>query len=524
MDATCFPVDWFSQTRGPNFSQYSGHWTHVLTCAHVICPWDYPNYYPPHGPTRFVSRITLADTMTQIRLVSLQGNAVYKHFMSNQHVYVHTNPRLDLCVLHAEQNLKRSGEMKMMWMQNEGYIIRPRLEINERVQEGDYVWIYGMTAHESLFDEEKMPEPLMIPTGIKAKVHATTKEHFFLDTKSLENVVQSNVMMGMCGSVVMRNGKCVGMLTATVHEESKCKELAGTAMCTYSDDIFEFLLEVEKQMKQPPPRQQQNDTIFEAKRREENNAAPEYKDWSLDHSRSARHIPAPVSMWHMEEKWMTEEDAMTNAVFGRSGPLNQETQESSLGYDLNSSKTYGERPGDIASFSNTTQNAKPPVQGERKDYSPTGVYADHEDFKVKDVWESSMGAEMRSLFEHSTDEKDAGTLNSMRQTLENIRARRAMDKMKESVMNQANPDAQAKDGFSSMGHYGGDAEGGASNFNPSQAGFAADDLKQEESPMERKKRERKEEEKKYQADLRRRHGNKAIPFTDDSMRDLWDQH
>lgn len=556
MDATCFPVDWIGQTRGPNFSQFSGHWTHLLTCAHVLCPWDYPNYYPPKGPTRFVSRITLADTMTQVRLPSLQGTAVYKHFVSNQHVYVHSNPRLDLCVLHPEQNLKRSGEMKMMWLQNEGYVIRPRLEINQRVEAGDHVWIYGMTAHESLFDEEKMPEPLMIPTGIRAKVHAVTNEHFFLDTTSFEGVDKGAVMMGMCGSVIIRNGKCVGMLTATVHKDSNCKELAGTAMCTHSSDIFDFLLEVEKQMKQPPPRQQQEETRFESKRREEGKEAEEHRDWDLDFTRLARHIPVPVSLFHMDEKWMTEEDYMTSTVFGRSGPLNQETQESALGYDMNTSKSYGERPGDIASFSNSTQNAKPPVQGERKDYSPTGIYADHEDFKTKDVWESNLGGEMRDLFEKNADGKDANSLNMMRQALENIRAQRAMEKMKESALNQATRDGKYED-FSSMGHYSGNADAGASNFDPEASGFSAEyssssrtsnteaflnpregrqgstdrpGMKREssntsaESPIEKKKRERAEGEAKYQAELRRRHGHKAIPFTDDDLRDLWKQH
>nr|CCC50933.1 conserved hypothetical protein, fragment [Trypanosoma vivax Y486] len=382
MDATCVPFDWIGQTRGPTFSQYGGHWTHLLTCAHVITPWDYPNYYPPHGPTRFVSRITLADTMTQVRLVSQQGNAVYKHFTSNQHVYVHTNPRLDLCVIHAEQNLKRSGEMKMLWMQNEGYVIRPRLELVKPLEVGDHVWVYGMTAHESLFDEEGGPEPLMVPTGIRARVHALTREHFFIDTKSIEGPDRGTVGMGMCGSAVMRNGRCVGMLTATVHEESNCKELAGTAMCTYASDIFDFLLEVERQMKKPGPMLFREETVFQKRRREgDEEVRQKYqeqekerdKDWELDHTRLARHIPVPVSLWHMEEKWITEEDYMTSSVFGRSGAFNQETQENLLGYDMNSAKSYGERPGDIAAFSTASQDGKPTMQGERKDYSPTGI-------------------------------------------------------------------------------------------------------------------------------------------------------
>lgn len=596
MDATCFQVDWMGQTRGPSFSQYGGHWTHILTCAHVICPWDYPNYYPPTGPTRFVSHVTLADTMTQVRLVSLQGTAVYKHFTSNQHVYVHSNPRLDLCVVHAEQNFKRSGEMKMLWMQNEGHVIRPRLEINDKLEVGDHVWVYGMSAHESLFDEEKGPEPLMIPTGVKARVHTVTREHFFIDTKSLEGDDKGQIHMGMCGSVIMRNGKCVGMLTATVHEESECTELAGTAMCTHSADIFEFLLEVEKQMKNPIPRQDIDETVFEERRRKEGQIVKEARDWALDHSRAARHIPVPSSLWHMEETWMTEEDFMTGQVFGRSGVFSQETQESTLGYDMNSAKTNGDRPGDIGAFATGDPTGKPVAQGERKDHSPTGVYADHEDFKTKDVWDYEVNAEMRSLFDKSVDDKDVHSLNMMRKSLENIRAQRAMDKMKESAMNHPSAGggggagggagaSAAERAMGGSGHFGGSKDGGASNFDPdnmdsddysghhqqqqhqysSSSGSAAavghpsssssssyaspyrdadDDgtgthnsspyhkhrqqapaapAAAPETATERKRRERRETEAKYQEDLRKRHGRKAVPFGDEDLTGMWER-
>ncbi|KEG07916.1 hypothetical protein DQ04_08481020 [Trypanosoma grayi] len=510
MDATCVPFDWFGQTRGPTFTQFGGHWTHLLTCAHVVCPWDYPNYYPPEGPARFVSRITLADTMTQVRLVSLQGTAVYKHFTSNQHVYVHTNPRLDLCVLHAEQNLRRSGEMKMLWMQNEGYVIRPRLEVVEPLAVGDHVWIYGMTAHESLFDEEKGPEPLMIPTGIRAKVHALTREHFFLDTTSIEGEEKGRIGMGMCGSVVMRNGRCVGMLTATVHEESRCRELAGTAMCTYASDIFDFLLEVERQMKEPPPKLQREETVFQQRRHDEGCEQQQQKDWELDQSRLARHIPVPVSLWHMEEKWMTEEDYMTSTVFGRSGIFNQETQENTLGYDMNSAKSYGERPGDIAAFSTASQDGKPGMQGERKDYSPTSIYADHEDFKTRDVWDYNVSAEMRSLFDNSVDAKDAHSLNMMRKSLENIRAQRAMEKMKETVLKNPGRSTDPLN-VGNMGRYDANSSDGGDAFDPAGA---------DETPAA--KRQREEEE--YHEALRRRHGQKARPFGDEDLRGLWEPH
>ncbi|CAD2216856.1 hypothetical protein AGDE_10668 [Angomonas deanei] len=483
--------------------------------------------------------------MTQVRLVSLQGKAVYKHFTSNQHVYVHTNPRLDLCVIHPEQNLKRSGEMKMMWMQNEGYIMRPRLEILEELQVGDHVWIYGMSAHESLFDEEKAPEPLMVPTGVRAVVKAVTREHFFLDTRSLEGDHNGTIHMGMCGSAVMRNGRCVGMLTATVHEDTNVKELANTAMCTYAKDIFEFLLEVEKQMKNPPPTQHQNESQFMEKRRKEGAVVKEHRDWAVDQSRTARHIPVPISLWHMEQSWVTEEDFMTTQVFGRSGVFNQETQESALGYDMNSAKTNGERPGDMPAFSTAVPDSKVPVQGQRKDYYPEeGVYAPPESFKTKDVWDYEISSEMRSLFDKTIDSKDATSLNNMRQSLENIRAQRAKEKMKETVIQQAA--GRGKDAMKEYGYYSDGSEGNLRDFDPNlvhgaggERPYPPQDVSYEDhqntnntnretpaSPVNdriaQKKQEKREAEAKYQEELRRRHGHKAVPFGDEDLRGMWE--
>lgn len=542
MDATCFQLDWFGQTRGPNFSQYSGHWTHIVTCAHVICPWDYPNFYPPTGPTRFVSHITLADTMTQIRLPSLQGQAVYKHFVSNQHVYVHSNPRLDLCVLHPEQNLRRSGEMKMLWLQNEGYLTRPRLELVRPLQVGDVVWIYGMNAQESLFDEEKAPEPRMIPVGLRARVHTLTREHFFIDTRGMqatlagsearrnstekkkeeEEETEEAVVMGMCGSVIMREGRCVGMLTATVHRNSACTALAGTVMCTYAHDIFEFLLEVEKQMKNALAPLQHEETVSQKRRqqwpqrdRDEDSSSPpptpstrvgnaqnkqeqdekeegstqhnrrgrcptsdtsshpnptdtsaEHRDWELDNSRVARHIPVPVSLWHMEQKWVTEEDYMTQAVFGRSGVFNQETQESALHLDMNSAKSTGERPSEMPMYSTATENGKVVGVGERKDHGPRGIYTSNASFRTGDeVWESRMQDEVSALFNQSMGEKDVHTVDALRRSLERIRTQRATETMTETMTTRrpGMHDDPLNVG-AAMGHFGARPDAGAANF------------------------------------------------------------
>jgi len=565
MDASCFNVDWMTQTLRPSMAQSGGSWSHILTCAHVICPWQYPNYYPTTGPTRFVSRISLPDTMTQIRVPSLQGQPVFKHFTSNHTVFVHSNPRLDLCVVHPEQNLKRSGENKMMWLQNEGLAIRPRLEITEELNVGDYVWIYGVTAHETLFDEEKGSEPLMVPTGVRGRVHAKTREHFFVDTLGVEGSEKGKISMGMCGSVVMRGGKCVGMLTATVHEDSTCKELAGCAMCTYSVDIFEFLLEVEKQMKNVAPQLFPEETSFQAKRKEEGKVPPQNRDWSLEHTRLARHIKVPVSLWRMEEKWMTEEDVMSNAVFGRSGVFNQDTQESALGYDMNSSTSQGDRPDNIGMQSTQHQSGKHYNQGERPDTSPTGIYGNPEEFKTKDQFHSSAADDVRSLFNDAvSDPTEAALLDALRRNLEQSSKTKNEAQMRETVMKHTGRNRGTTDPLNvgSAGHYGGSRDAGERNFaeevrmedeklrryhqrefvqqhehDVASQEFSSNRHRSEEDSASnqststattldakaKRRMERQEKERKYQEELRRRHA--PIGGMDkDGMSDIWGQH
>ena len=536
MDATCFQLDWMSQTLGPTLNQASGNWTHLVTCAHVVLPWDYPNYYPPSGPTKFVSRVTLNDTMTQVRLNSLQGHVMHRHFTSNQHVYCHMNPRLDLCVIHPEQNLKRMGEMKMLWLQNEGFVIRPRLELLEELVVGDHVWIYGLQAHESLFDEEKYAEPLMIPRGVRAVVAAMTSEHFFLDTKSIEGDEKGDIGMGMCGSVVVRHGKCVGMLTAKVHENSETKELAGLSMCTYAKDIFEFLLEVERQMKNPPPVMSPHKTQFEGRREAEGELKKEHVDYELHQSRLARHIFSSSTLYHMEETYMTEEDYITSKAFGRSGVFNQETQENMLGSDMNTSKC-GEKPVGFDVFGQGSKG-KPEVQTYRADNSPTGIYVSKEEAlnNPGGMWDKTTNTEIRKLFEGSIMDKDVVQLDLLRQQMEMHRTQKEAERMAETTVKHA---AKAGAGGNTdpwnMGNTGkagsepsqGHTPAGEKTFTDSEGPLDDRSTEPDEGRYKRRSTPRTveaEKEAKYQDELRQRHKLRPRPFGADGDEGLWNDH
>jgi hypothetical protein len=529
MDATCFQIDWMSQTLGPTFAQSSGHWTHIVTCAHVICPWDYPNYYPPSGPTKFVSRVTLNDTMTQVRLNSLQGHVMVRHFTSNQHVYVHKNPRLDLCVIHPEQNLKRMGEMKMLSMQNEGHIIRPRLELLEELEVGDHVWVYGLQAHESLFDEEKYAEPLMIPRGVRAVVAAKTREHFFIDTKSIEGSEKGEIGMGMCGSVVMRKGKCVGMLTAKVHDDSPTVELAGLSMCTYTKDIFEFCLEVERQIKNPSPVMHPMPTRFEERREAEGRPPKEHVDYELHDTRLARHVKSSSSLHHMEETYMTEEDHVTSSAFGRSGIFNQETQENMLGCDMNTSKV-GEKPAGFDVFGQGP-NGKPVVQTYRPDNGPTGIYLDKDSVPKDTMWDSTTQKEMKNLFEGNILEKDMLQLQLMRQQLEAQRVQQEQERMAETAVKHGSRAASGKGADSDPWNIKNTAKRGERSDGPMSLRDMHDMLKPdpEDPPTEGQYARTAdtinlEKEAAYNAELRQRHKQRPRPFGDDDLGGVWGDH
>jgi hypothetical protein len=410
--------------------------------------------------------------------------------------------------------------MKMLWVQNDGLVVRPRLEINEKLCEGDHVWIYGMRAEEFLFDIEKSPEPKMIPRGVRARVHALTREHFFLDTTSIEGDENGRIPMGMCGSVVMRNGKCVGMLTATVHEDSPCRELAGTAMCTYASDIFEFLLEVEKQMKNPPSASEKTETTFEKRRRAEGNrlTRDEHKDWAMDGFRLARHIECPLSLWHQgrDQQLMTDEDLVTSAMWGRGGIFNQETQETNLGFDMESSTSTGnERPSGTTMVDGKELDGKHVPAGERIDHSPVGVYGPPESFhfKGRDPWAENVRGDIADIVRSGSAESTA-QIETLMKGFHNLRAAREAEVHKASAM-----DAMKAAGHDA-GHWG--PIGEETTDDSRQDGRDECTIGEKQRLKMQKALERAKRDKIYKEELRKRHQSNRLH--DDEGSGFWAPH
>jgi hypothetical protein len=408
MDATCFVVDWQGPPRDDTLSSWGGSWTHIVTCSHVLTPWNHPNFYPPTGLTGFVHKLTVSDCFPQARLATMEGLIMYRHFLNRQYQFIHNNPRLDVACGHPEQNFKRNGETKMMWFTNEGYLVRPRFELLEDLAVGDDVWIYGMTAKTDVVDEDSPKEPLMIPTGVKCRVKHLEEEHFFCEIT--DEMTQIN--MGMCGGPVIRNGKLVGMLTATVHEDSENKLLAGTAMCTYGRDIRKFLLEVEKQMENPVETGG-DDTVFDNKRHSEGYRRKKPVDWDKIDTRLARMCPVPLTNWKFEAEIAEEEERINHNVYGRSGPFSQETQENMLGMDMGQSTNDSSAPDGAA-------NVRQPGVGERGDHSPRYYYGQKDKFKTSNGngWDSPIMDDAKDFIHGGMSGMNPSDLDQMTRTVE----------------------------------------------------------------------------------------------------------
>ncbi len=473
MDASCFCVDWQGRPRYNAISQFGGNWSHFVTCAHVVCPWDYPNFYPPVGATRFVSKITATDCETQIRQPSLQGEIVYRTFASKFNTFVHRNPRLDLAVVHVEQAQKRTQEVKMLWMQNEGFHIRPRIEMLEELSEGDAVWIYGCTARGDMFDEESRLDPLMVPTGIRGKVRLVTDEHFFVDTSGDE--LSGNVQMGMCGAAVIRNGKLVGMLTATVAAGNEDQRVANCAMCTHARDIRAFLLEVEKQMKNPPPPvDESKETMFQQRRKAESNfqdtdntqdaktqseqqgetihqtkseakraqdqkryrqaaANAECKDWEADEMRIARHVKVPLSLWRFEEMWTCEEDQVSNALFGSErGLFGKEGQEDVLGLHMQQTRDDGKAPE--GKELHQADGSRPHHTSCRPDTSPPNLYI-KDSFVTHEEWDAPASEHVKDFYRGTMGATDTDQMDRWKRSVDAMNQQRAREDLHQTALN-----------------------------------------------------------------------------------------
>jgi hypothetical protein len=303
--------------------------------------------------------------------------------------------------------------MKLLWMQNEGWALRPRLDALAELKRGDTVWVYGMNAQEFLMDDEPKPDIRMIPTGVRGLVRGVEDERFWVK-------FEEDIPMGMCGGPIIRDGKCVGMLTALVHSEAENKTLAGCGMCTHARDIRHFLLETEKQMKNLAP------NMWEKSYGDSKGTRPENKDWKAVVSKLARHVEIPISNTRIDNNFVQGDDSDSASLYARSGMMNREFQENFMGLD-SSNSTDNKAP---EGFENncTVDGEKKHELGLRPDKSPLNYHtAPGDTFKAKNGWESSPLDDTREAMKDVTRDfagKDPDTINNLRVVLESHRARR----------------------------------------------------------------------------------------------------
>jgi hypothetical protein len=270
---------------------------------------------------------------------------------------------------------------------------------------------------------------MMVPTGVRARVKHLEADHFFLDTTA--DPTTTEIEMGMCGSVVIKNGKCVGMLTSTVHEDSDNEKLRGTAMCTYARDIRAFLMEVEQQMLNPPFIHEVEQTVFQHRRKDESVAGKrdpvrETKDWEADKYRLAHHLRVPKSQWQQGEVWTREEDTYNKYVYGKTSGFNQEVQENAFGLDMNESSEDGtevEGHGTKGSDGKKLEES-----GMRDDPSPTNFYIKHDEFARISEWDSGLGMAAKESAKDGTEAGAPGEeIDKLRRSVENMNRRKEQE-------------------------------------------------------------------------------------------------
>eukprot|EP00744_Colponema_vietnamica_P019149 GILI01027086.1.p1 GENE.GILI01027086.1~~GILI01027086.1.p1 ORF type:complete len:434 (+),score=64.14 GILI01027086.1:85-1386(+) len=258
----------------------------------------------------------------------------------------------------------------------------------------------------------------------------------------------AEVFMGMCGAPVMRNGKCIGMLTAKVHELSDCKELAGCAMCTYSTDIFEFLVEVEEQLKNGGEKMD-DPTKFQRMREEEHlklgtqqlTEDKPYRNWDLDQTRIAHRVQVPLSLFSQnnDPEFQTQEDANSVTMYGSSGVINEEVQEN-LGYHMNVDRDKHGKPDSIGAPPKEHVPGVNYMNEARKDPSPEATIHGRDigvvnGRVVKEQLPEEMTKEWKEVLQMSID-KTGGNynmMNNLRSSINSIHQSNVNEAMRESV-------------------------------------------------------------------------------------------
>eukprot|EP00755_Sulcionema_specki_P016196 Sspe_Gene.61404::Locus_34077_Transcript_1_1_Confidence_1.000_Length_2866::g.61404::m.61404 len=253
---------------------------HVVTANHVLHPFWYPELYSMDegAQTEFLKFYSAHDT--QITMYTAAADGSHSHFSFKgfpDHTYADEARHLDTVTVHPRYHetlevLDRMFEHTLPTKPGAPGPVRTSLRANEEDDDIDwaddsafltdahnYPFYFQLLSfdcrplqpgepvlvHGHILDAESSLTPVMVPAVVRAHVHRLLKdgEELFLITP------ERRLEPGMCGGPVTRDGRVIGMLSASVGEEAE--KDAGCGLVTSAAAIRSLLLRVEERWRWP---------------------------------------------------------------------------------------------------------------------------------------------------------------------------------------------------------------------------------------------------------------------------------
>eukprot|EP01062_Namystynia_karyoxenos_P017007 TRINITY_DN16256_c0_g1_i2.p1 TRINITY_DN16256_c0_g1~~TRINITY_DN16256_c0_g1_i2.p1 ORF type:complete len:982 (+),score=308.41 TRINITY_DN16256_c0_g1_i2:77-3022(+) len=276
---------WFAVPQVGRFQPGCPHF-HVVTANHVMHPFWYPEFYPMGKGEKceWLNLLGHHDTEPFLLTPSPDGQESHRKFhCAPDWTYADPRKHLDIAVIHptpddtgamlranfshelrdasgpeapappgalrglfgGEENEMEEyfGEDMDGDAQNYPFHFQLLSFDCRPLEEGELVSVHG----HALVDDVAL-RPLMLPTVVRARVR---REERGAPAGFIFVEPQSELSEGVCGGPVLRDGRVVGMLTASVRPEAP--HYAGCGMVTPAAAIREFLLQIEEKWRWPDP-------------------------------------------------------------------------------------------------------------------------------------------------------------------------------------------------------------------------------------------------------------------------------
>eukprot|EP01064_Diplonema_japonicum_P021618 TRINITY_DN3118_c0_g2_i1.p1 TRINITY_DN3118_c0_g2~~TRINITY_DN3118_c0_g2_i1.p1 ORF type:complete len:757 (+),score=165.00 TRINITY_DN3118_c0_g2_i1:3834-6104(+) len=239
---------------------------HVVTVNHMIHPFWYPDLYSQQtgSPTEFLKYRGEHDVASTLYTATPTGHPSHHSLKTVPDLtYAHETRHLDVCVLHpsvadTEETLEQVfthqieepvlGVREFDYSEYEEEKLHPfHFQLlafdNRPLQVGERVMVHGHSADDTL-----ELTAVMHPSVTRCTVKKVVTDINGSSDKLIVIEPEKPLPEGACGGPVLRDGRVVGMVTATVDEHA---EHSGCVVVVGATTIREFLLRIEEKWRWP---------------------------------------------------------------------------------------------------------------------------------------------------------------------------------------------------------------------------------------------------------------------------------